>query len=303
MQTSNPIRVYFHGDTDGCCSAAIIADWLRLGGQFFELYPLDADFVGDFVGDFFLDLANVKTANVHPETVVIDHHPQEKLPCKHFNPRLQGKSWPASYECYLHYGRDELCWIAALGCVGDSQPQKGLEECVKKRFGKIDLEKFSFMVEAFRSVNGTNSMDGIVMKLLEYMDAPGGFCSDAKITKPYEEAEKEIMRILKEGAKTEGVLVLVKFKSKYSIKSQLANMLKRRYPEKVVVIAHETDAGYKLSLRQEKEFVDFSTLMPRLIQGLDASGGGHPKASGAKVSKKDFNEFVRRLKDAIKESG
>jgi single-stranded DNA-specific DHH superfamily exonuclease len=299
---STPIRIYFHGDTDGCCSAAIIADWLESTGEVFELHPLDADFEGNFVGDFFLDLAKVKRINVHPESVVIDHHPQEKLPCRHFNPRLRGKSWPASYECYLNYGRNEICWIAALGCIGDSQPQKTLDECTEKLFGKVDLNKCSFMIGAFRSIKGTQSMSDVVFKLLKYRKDPKAFCSDKELIKFYEEVENEIGRVLKEEIKIDGKLLIVNFKSKYMIKSQLSNIIKRMHPEKVILISQETDKLYKLSLRQEKQIVDFSQIMPRLTEDLDASGGGHPKASGAKVSKKDFDEFVRRLKNAISES-
>ncbi len=301
MPTSKPVRIYFHGDTDGCCSAALISDWLEQKGRTFELYPLDADFVGDFVGDFFLDLANVKKNNVHSETIVIDHHPiLEKLPCKQLNPRLEGEDWPTSYECYLNYGREELCWIAELGCVGDSQPQPVLEECVKKRFGKIDFEKASFMVDAFRSVKGISSTVEVVIKLLECRKDPSRLIRDQKLNLVYEEAEKEIQRILKTGVKIEGKLLTVNFSSKYSIKSQLSNIIKKDYPNKVVMISQETQEGYKISLRQEKQFVDFSQLIPKLIEGLQAAGGGHPKASGVAVSRKDFPEFVRRLKNALR---
>ena len=300
MPTSRTTSIFFHGDTDGCCCAAMVCDLLQREGTPFELHPLEADFSGDFVGDIFLDLGGVRKANVHPNTIVVDHHPQDKLPCRQFNPRLRGKDWPASYECFLNFGRDEVCWIGAVGCVGDSQPNASLEERVKKRFGKVDLQKASFMIEAYRSKNGTASMGLVVEKLLAYRENPNGFCSDPEFMGVYEEVEKEIKRILASNVERDGKMLVVKFASPYAIKSQLSNIFMKKYPDKVVLMAQQGGGGYRISLRQEVQVVDFSAIMPSLIKGLDASGGGHPKASGAAVSNDDFPEFYRRLKDALR---
>lgn len=301
MPTSRSIKVYFHGDTDGCCCAALLCDCLEREGTAFELHPLEADGVGDIVGDVFLDLGAVTKKNVRPDTLVVDHHPQEALPCRHFNPRLRGKNWPASYECFLQFGRDETCWIAAAGCIGDSQPNASLEECARKRFGVLDLQKAAFMIEAFRSCNGTASMGLVVEKVLAYREKPNGFCSDAELLGVYEKVEVEIQKMLKTDVQVAGKMVWMDFTSKYSIKSQLANILQKKHPDRVVVIAQKSEDGYRLSFRQKEDVVDLHGVLAKTMDGLKtAKWGGHPKASGATLSAEDFPKFYRRLKDGLR---
>ena len=68
-----------------------------------------------------------------------------------------------------------------------------------------------------------------------------------------------------------------------------------------VGVAGETFNGMvDMSLRTERDDIDLNAILRDLTQHLGGSGGGHPKASGARVPEASFQEFVEGLSAAIK---
>ena len=84
---------------------------------------------------------------------------------------------------------------------------------------------------------------------------------------------------------------------KTSFTSELSNEAIYRHPDKIVLIGREKNEEMKCSLRSAK------TILPPLVEkaliGLDGYGGGHEMACGLNIKTKDFDEFVKRLREMV----
>jgi single-stranded-DNA-specific exonuclease len=58
-----------------------------------------------------------------------------------------------------------------------------------------------------------------------------------------------------------------------------------------------------MSLRTERDDIDLNAILRDITQRLGGSGGGHPKASGARVPEASFEEFIKSLNASIKNLG
>lgn len=293
------IPVFFHGDADGCCSCAVVCDWLKQHEKQFQLHPREIDPKVSHVPGFFLDLAKTGPDHVTKDSVVVDHHLPVQLECEYHNPRLQGENWPASYECWRLFGREATAWICAVGCIGDTLPVEKVNSIVRNKWGVIDLQKAADIIDARRSVHGTPSMSQIVELLLESWNNPAAFIENQMLNHDLGTVNQEITMIMGKEPHILDKLVVIEFKSKLEIKSQLANLAKLRWPDRVILVAHRKENEYKISLREKTPLVDFSKILPSILNGLKGQAGGHPVASGGNIKSSDFSEFVRRLRDAL----
>lgn len=299
LPDARPIPIFFHTDADGCCSAAIVADWLEMRKVKFKLRPKDAGTVDVVEPGIYLDLAGIPANQVTKDTIVVDHHPGPKLACQYFNPRTRGESLPTSHECFRLFGRKELVWIAAAGCAGDNQPSPDLNKLTQELYGDVDLKKAADLIDAHYSVKGSSAAKDVVELLLKFKESPSGFLRQKSLLQSWSKVEEEIDRVISQKPQKLGKLIIVKFSSDLRIKSQIANKLKEMHPEQVVLVVHECKGEFKISLREMKEIIDFSEALPRITAGLKAQAGGHPVAAGGKVAKSDFDEFIQRLSNEI----
>ena len=54
-----------------------------------------------------------------------------------------------------------------------------------------------------------------------------------------------------------------------------------------------------MSLRSYDERIDLNKLLRKITPALDGGGGGHPKASGARIPEKNFNQFLMELNKSL----
>jgi RecJ-like exonuclease len=71
-----------------------------------------------------------------------------------------------------------------------------------------------------------------------------------------------------------------------------------------VGIAGETVEGIvDMSLRTERDDLDLNAILRDMAQRFGGTGGGHPKASGARIPRGSFERFVEALSDSVRSSG
>ncbi len=242
----------------------------------------------------------------------VDHHP-----C---NPMLRDseqiiKAESADCTSWLIYklganlfDRDKWTWLACAAMVSEfSYDKKENLDFLIKQYPALTKDKI------MKSVPGKNSMK--VGALIIYYNK-----NQHKIYSLLERGDlREMDKISREVADEVGKYVK-KFKKeaeyypkektyiyyyspKFDVSSTITTTLSVKDPEKIFVsICNVDDKNAKCSMRHQAGFYDLNKIANESVRNLESgSGGGHRKASGARMLVKDTPEFKKRLLKAIRE--
>ena len=119
--------------------------------------------------------------------------------------------------------------------------------------------------------------------------------------KAFEKVNEKYDKLLKDAEKSvkhESVLLFIYSGEKMSLTKELSNEMLYRHKDKLIVIGREKNDEVKLSLRSSK--LNIQKALPIALKDVDGFGGGHEHAVGANVKKKDFDKFLRQLKEELK---
>ena len=328
---------FFHDDPDGLCSFLLLYKFIREGkGVVIKTHPnITTNFlkiVEDYAPDkmFILDIAMVEQDfidEVHDRLKIplvwVDHHePQKRHNIIYFNPRKAdpGIYMPATAVCYeaLKDSIPQYIWIAGVGVLSDYSMPLFIGE-LREKYPELIGDKtklddivygsvISDLIDMFAFILKGNT-DYVkkcikVMTRIEHPDelmnstTPGG----AFILKRYSKVKEEFDAIFKracEKAKNEKdkLFVFIYKEKEMSFSSNLSNKVSYLFPGKIVIIGREKGDEIKCSLRSRDQPV--LPLVKKAIEGFEATGGGHELASAAIVKIKDFEEFLRRIRQGI----
>lgn len=288
--------VFFHGDADGCCSAALLVRALNKKTRLVPvLEPSDLKRKKIPGGNsVFLDLGTVtekmvKKAGGH--VMVIDHHPGPRLSCVHINPTLEGKkAYPASYLVYKLFGGPKR--IALAGCVGDWFLPRGVEGPIEKAYYGSGYGRIARAIDATCALLGERGALLCVRSLLR------GHMS-GKMQRCLKIVTGEVDRAVECNLRTDGKLASLVFSSRHRIKSQVAQLLKVKHKRKIIFVGQLEGGRVKFSMREGAGRVNLNAVVRKCLSGLRGEGGGHAKAVGGWVDKKDFDAFLYRLKREV----
>ena len=306
------LHIHFHADCDGVVSAYFFVKELERLSIPYRLHPSLGASVKFTRGlNIGLDISDVKAEK--KENLVIDHHITSRFNLFHVNPRFSGFEWPVSFLSYVLFGNESESWIAAVGVVADwcaEKVPKGFWEIVRSRYPSLvnslkqeklvkgPLGRMAFMIDSSIAVD---RQDGAIYALeaLRSAESPMEFLEGRgkakRLKKLAEKIETEVEQVFGNELVTEK-FVLLKFSSKYRIKSLVAARAREKYRKKLVVIAQEEGDKIRLSFRGGE---GLDRLVKELTRGI-GSGGGHEKASGGWVYREKWNEFRRRLFEKFK---
>jgi single-stranded DNA-specific DHH superfamily exonuclease len=296
------VGILFHKDGDGACSAAQIINYLRSRGMTPELFCGDYEeaVVSPFVNakfDYYiiLDMATDLLRNWFgpiegKNVLIIDHHIAKDLSSLgyvHLNPRFVN---PEQYisaaeivgELFEYMNLSGKPWVAELGGVCDrSIPIKKASE---------EQQQASDIIDSVRAIQ---KEDGII-KLAKFLaDTPNleRFLLEDRFQKSHEQLWNEVDRQISEyELQAVGDINFFELRGNFSLTSILVNRLFEIYPNRTIIIYRETPHGYKFSGRSNK--YNLNIAFNNATKGL-GNGGGHPKASGGKVS--DFAKTRKRI--------
>ncbi|MBU3896366.1 MAG: hypothetical protein KJ697_00310 [Nanoarchaeota archaeon] len=299
--TSGKTVIFFHNDTDGCASAAMMMKYIKdtelmsgdVSDDVFKNLGNDFDriiFV-DYPVDQYLEwFERLKGKDV----MVIDHHPiandLNKIGFVHINPRFKEPNKYISCSQVVHkivtkLGVEDTDWIMRVGAVGDAalKGTKNEKDAVMMIEGFKTFKKAKKLPELVRFMLGCyNVEDFVYSEYRDYMD---------RLRK---EIENEVIRFEMHGVKE---VNFHEIKSRYGIISVLSNALFEKYPDKTIIIYREKDDWYRVSGRSTK--FDVGATFKKAAEGIGV-GGGHVKAGGAHV--KDFIIFKEKVLKLLQSS-
>jgi len=120
--------------------------------------------------------------------------------------------------------------------------------------------------------------------------------------KRYEKLNREYEELLEKAKenidKDSKVILFIYPENRSSFTRDLATELSSMHQDKTIIIGRERNNEFKLSLRNQKK--DIRKALKKALEGLEGYGGGHKKACGANIAKKDFEEFIERIKNIMK---
>ncbi len=285
----------------------------------------------DFAGD--IDKAAQILAQEDIRCLMIDHHivsdykfPEDTI---YINPLLSGKTMPCAafiYDiCNQIFDFKDNLWIAGVGTIEDfgaSDRKDIIEACMKQYpelFEKKDMDNsklfdttFGLVGKILSSAPSWDSYKGsaLVTKVLLDVNSPRDFLglenkNVRMMFEKYQIIEKDIrnaVRQFEDESLVSGALRHHIMSFEYPIKSKVSTIVsakKEHYNEVIAVIEEKTNT-YSMSLRNQSGDFDLNGIVRESLEGLEGTGGGHKKAAGAVVVKKDFDVFMGRLKERIK---
>ncbi len=326
-KSTNPLFL-FDDDPDGVCAYLILKRFYKKGDGLATKGPPNLDYsyiniINKYNPDLIivLDKPSIDQDFIDEcpcKILWLDHHPLvERNKVHYFNPRKHGINVPTTYLSYQVTKSD--LWIATLGCIFDYSIPDFIDDFIKKYpdlisektkdpgdiIFKSNLSKliriFSFNIKgeykdvkkSLRYLEKIESPYEILNKTTEY----GKF-----IYERYEKLNKEYIKLLEkaESAKTEDKIFLFLYPSfKTSFTTELANELIYKNPDKIVIIAREKDNKIMMSLRSRN--IKLPEIIQNALVGLSGYGGGHDYACGSSVKYEDFDKFIDKLREQLKD--
>lgn len=259
-------------------------------------------------------------SKVSAPRIWIDHHtPQEVKGVRYVNPRTKNnKNISTSQLCYEITKEDP--WIAVVGIVADWQlpPKELWKLCEEKYPGYLPTEikdaptalfttKIGKLARVFSfNLKGKTSDVLASIKILTRIQEPKELLEKEHpqarlVMKKYEQKLKEYEQILNSiELDEENPLLLYTYShEKNSFTVDLSNELLYKHPDKVIVIARQSNGTYKCSLRAKHVRLD--KVLKETLQGINGTGGGHEHACGAVIPQEEFSLFIELLQEKLAE--
>ena len=330
-QTKKPLFL-FDDDADGTTSFTLLYHVIgegrglpvKNGPEVDEQYIRKVrDYNPDMV--FILDKPRVSKEFLEEITVPIvwlDHHePQnpEQNHVHYFNPRNNddNDARPTSYWTYHLIGKPEDVWIAMVGVVADWHTPDFIDEC-KKRYPLLvpeDTTEFknlylhpplNLLVNLMTFMQkGTVRESLQTIKVFTRIQDPNEILEQTTpqgkyLYKKQDRFIKRFKQLKEEANKTvdEHALIFI-YEATTSFTKELSNELLLENPGRAIIVGRRSEGRIKASLRGAH--IDVHTMQQQAIEGLDGYGGGHTHACGMSLNEEDWDEFVRRYKEQLRE--
>jgi len=202
------------------------------------------------------------------------------------------------------FDREKWRWLLDAVIIADFSFKK-----------KENLEKLKENYSEINEENIFESISGILVKKIDanltYFEKDLRKVYDMVYNKEFDKLEETYLIIQKEIDSfinkfeedaeffPEKNLYIYYFKPKFKISSTLSTLISLKYKTKslIFIVEDTKDENYlKMSARNQNASEDMNKLLKKGIEGLeDANAGGHAAASGARIMKKDLDEFKKNL--------
>jgi len=293
------VGIFFHDDTDGVCSAAIVIAYLRqinirpklfcgdLEEEMKEISERNFDkiIILDFPVDQYPEfLEDLEKKNV----LVVDHHPitndLNKVGILHVNPRFKDPKKYIStsriiFRICKKVGLKNYEFLKRLGDVGD-YVIKGTEE--EKEADRL--------IAAVKAIKGTKSLIGVAKNISRIKELKHFIYGE--YGKYKDRFEKELEEQIDSFKSEEGKVIFFEVKSEYNILAYLSSYIFELFPEKTIVLYRERMGTYGISGRSKK--YNMGKIFKKASEGI-GKGGGHPVAAGARIKSRYFDKFKKRV--------
>lgn len=330
-KAQNPL-FFFDNDNDGLTSFLLLQRFIQRGkGVAIKSFPdlnisyyrrikeLNPDYV------FILDkavvseefLEKVKQDNI--PIVWIDHHQVEKPKNKYinyYNTYFNKKTnEPVAYLAYKITNKKQDIWLALIGCISDCYMPKFFKD-FSKEFPELTKENpndpfdvlYNSEIGRIARILDFSLKDTTtnVVKMLKFMMKVKGPMEildenekTKQILKRYEEINSKYQELMKRARKqVKDKLIYFQYSGTLSLSSNISNQLMYEFPDKVIVVVYINNEIGNISLRGDGNILKLTLDSIKDIEG--ATGGGHEKATGAKMLISELPRFKENIERLIK---
>lgn len=296
-----------HGDCDGICSAAIALSMFKNAKVFFThpvgLYEDLKQVNGDVI---ILDVAipSKNTDEVLKElkrihenghkVMYIDHHPLPSNFEMKYGELVHSLTSCASELTYVRFEDfldQDLSRVAIYGAIGDYLDETyNIKRLLRSWDKRLLYLESGILIAAIESMGRNYELKREVVKYLAEKELPSK--NSELVNRALEEAKKEeeMRRTIKERAEVRGKVAYV-LDLNWSLGK--AAIYARAATNAIVGVGAESRRNFiDMSLRTPFEGIELNKVAMEVAEELGGSGGGHPKAAGARVPKEKFFEFI-----------
>ncbi|MBS7641185.1 MAG: DHHA1 domain-containing protein [Candidatus Bathyarchaeia archaeon] len=313
--------IFTHGDGDGICSGAL-ALAANPDAKIFFTHPfglledLKNASAGDvvIVCDIALSENNVSQIlerfsdlSVSGNLIYIDHHPlPEWLPVESIPGIVIYDVGASSSELTYRFFESELAWpmdrVAIYGAIADYMDDTPI---INKLLGGWDKRAVYFEVGVLvQGLEGHKRDYDFKRSIVSHLSLglPPSL-HQSLLTSAIESAkrEEEIIRGLKEHIQIYGE---VAYTLDFPFPLGKTAIYARALAGTRIGVAGERRSGLiDMSIRTCEERIDLNRILRRITLKLGGSGGGHPKAAGARIPEENFQKFIKELNEAALSTG
>lgn len=308
------VAIIHHNDQDGYASAISISEYLKKipNISFFETDLLTG--VKPFVEKLnffdkliFLDLGqNIIIAELeilkNKEILYIDHHEKDSAIPENILEYRTPSYKSASLSVFLITRKKEL--LTFLGVIADcgwnySENNNYINDELRKF--KIDLDEakklgddFGFVLKLYKE-----EQDKII-DILKKIEKPSDFANLEKLIKPMNEELNFFIEDFEKNKEKLGKVYFYYLEPKFCGKVAVVNQVSYSNMEKILIFASPKDDLISISARNQSGIIDCAKLLKKATESFENSNaGGHPKAAGGRIMKKDLEKFKENLREII----
>lgn len=307
-----------HGDCDGICSAAIALSIFKNAKIFFthpvglneDLKQVDGDvlILDVAISSKKVDEILKEIKRIHEngyKIIYIDHHPLQNNFNMNYGELVHSLTSCTSELTYIRFENlldQDISRVAIYGAIGDYLDETYNIKRLLRLWDKRHLYLESgILIAAIESMGRNYDLKREVVKYLSEKELPSK--NSELVNRALEEAKKEeeMRKIIKERLEIkENVAYVIDLNWSLGKTAIYA----RAMANTIVGIGAENRKNFiDMSLRTPFEGIELNKIAMEVAEGLGGSGGGHPKAAGARVPKEKFFEFVDGInKYIIKEN-
>ncbi|MFA4960504.1 MAG: DHH family phosphoesterase [Candidatus Pacearchaeota archaeon] len=310
--SEDKVAIIFHNDPDGYASAVSFSEYLKdkkIEISFFETDTINGikpyfENLKNFDKLIFTDLApNViakELNNFDKKILYVDHHKKDVEISEHIFEFRTKSCESASMDTFLITGKKKF--LTFLGMISDAgwryrENDDYINENLKEF--KINLDEAKklgdecgFLLKAYKSnVEKT-------IEILEKIDKPKDFLKLQKILEPIKNELNFFINDFEKNKEKLGKIYFYYFEPKLCGKGVIINQISYSNPDEVFIFTtlKENDI-ISVSARNQSGEIDCIELLGKTMKGFkNSNSGGHVKAAGGYIQKKDLEEFKEKLK-------
>ncbi|MBU2562674.1 MAG: hypothetical protein KKF68_03370 [Nanoarchaeota archaeon] len=324
IEKKDQIGILTHSDLDGIASAIFIEEILREKeinvesvnfmihgfGEFqkkvreIKNRKISKLFILDLAGDL-IDLDLFEALREEIDVFLIDHH--------EINKELQNKGniiKTNTSECVAFviynlgdrlFDREKLGWLVCAAMISDMSYK--------------NPENLRFIQEIYPELNLKNLSESVPKKISKIISSALTYYDDVlkiydlvkkkdvdRLEKAYDIVEKDFQKYVKKFKENaefypEKNLYFYYFNPRFDIGSSVTTVVSDNDSGSTFIgVSDVEDDFVKINARNQGDIADMNQLVKKGIDGLkNASGGGHKKAAGARIMKKDLEKFKKNI--------
>ncbi len=333
VEKNNDFTIFYHFDTDGIVSAALLTEALKTfkkgvyyyrptNYEDYEKMDMEEYSQNIIVCDMQIredQLTLFKRKNL----CIIDHHQIINADdIAYANPKLWGDNTytPCSFLMYKIFKKEikKLDWLSAIGLIGDSggKENSGFVKDVSNKYNiKLgndefmydnDLGKAAGMIGAMTTVYNRDGADealGVLMNsnsINDILKNERFIYAEKKVRKELDYLKKDF----EQNAEKIGKIYFYELnpkKKRYSSTLVTELSFDKKYYGNVLVFMTKINArDMRLNLRANGVDIHLPVILKNIFNKMKGEGGGHDKASGGSINYKDMEKFKKLFLEEVK---